>query len=93
MDLYISPAIWQLFIDKVLEDMFNYERYKVIMDGVMIFSGKTEHKQDFENMFKPFVKLSLWIWPQNCQPCKTKFVYMVMNIMDRKGKLCYTHMK
>ena len=38
MDLSVSPAIWQQFIDKVLKNMPNGERYKIIMDDPIIFS-------------------------------------------------------
>ena len=40
MGMFCSPALWQQFVHIILEELPNKERYKIIMDDILIFSTK-----------------------------------------------------
>ena len=41
-----SPALWQQFVHVIWEQLPNKERYKIIMDDILIFSTKEQHWED-----------------------------------------------
>ena len=40
MGMSCSPALWQQFVHIIWEQLPNKERYKIIMDDILIFSGE-----------------------------------------------------
>ena len=43
------------------------QRYKIIMDDILIFSTKEQHWQDLQNLFAVLIKYGLKISPHKCQ--------------------------
>ena len=53
------PALWQQFVYIIWEQLPNKERYKIIMDDILIFSTKEQHWEDLANLFEVFY--TFWI--------------------------------
>ena len=57
MGLSVSPAIWQNFIQTVLEEIPNYRKpYLVIMDDIMIHSKHNDHMSLVIKLFKALIR-------------------------------------
>ena len=67
MGMSCSPALWQQFVHVIWEELPNKERYKIIMDDILIFSTKEQHWEDLQNLFAVFIKYGLKISPHKCQ--------------------------
>ena len=67
MGMSCSPALWQQFVHIIWEELPNKERYKIIMDDILIFSMKEQHWEDLDNLFKVLIKYGLKISPHKCQ--------------------------
>ena len=93
MGMSCSPALWQQFVNVIWEDLPNKERYKIIMDGILIFSTKEQHWEDLDNLFKVLVKYGLKISPHKCQLFHNEFVYMGLQFIVTDGVAHYTAMK
>ena len=90
MGLSVSPAIWQNFIQTVLEEIPNYRKhYLAIMDDIMIHSKHNDHMSLVVKLFKALIRNGLKISPKKCQLFKRKLVYMghTMVIEDGLPKL------
>ena len=55
MGISCSPALWQQFVHIIWEQLPNKERYKIIMDNILIFSTKEQHWEDLANLFKVLI--------------------------------------
>ena len=90
MGLSVSPAIWQNFIQTVLEEIPNYRKhYLAIMDDIMIHSKQNDHMSLVVKLFKALIRNGLKISPKKCQLFKKTLVYMghTMIIEDGLPKL------
>ena len=67
MGLSCSPALWQQFVHVIWEELPNKERYKIIMDDILIFLTKEQHWDDLQNLFAVLIKYGLKISPHKCQ--------------------------
>ena len=67
MGMSCSPGIWQQFINKIQQELPNKERYKIIMDDILIFSKWETHWQDIVDLLKVLIKYGLKISPHKCQ--------------------------
>ena len=67
MGMSCSPALWQQFVHVIWEELPNKERYKIIMDNILIFSTKEQHWEDLQNLFAVLIKYRLKISPHKCQ--------------------------
>ena len=67
MGMSCSPALWQQFVHIIWEQLPNKERYKIIMDDILIFSTKEQHWEDLANLFTVLIKFRLKISPHKCQ--------------------------
>ena len=77
MGLSVSPAIWQNFIQKVLQEIPNYRKnHLAIMDDCLVHSKKKDHMSHLINLFKALIRNGLKISPKKCKLFKTKLVYM-----------------
>ena len=65
MGMSCSPALWQQNV--IWEELPNKERYKIIMDNILIFSTKEQHWEDLQNLFAILIKYGLKISPHKCQ--------------------------
>ena len=56
MGMSCSPALWQQFVHIIWEQLPNKERYKIIMDDILIFSTKEQHWEDLANLFQVLIR-------------------------------------
>ena len=52
MGMYVSPQIWQQFVDLVFQDDLIKCKQNVIMDDTFIHSTVDEHMDDLMDLFK-----------------------------------------
>ena len=77
MGLSVSPAIWQNFIQKVLQEIPDHRKnYLAIMDDCLVFSEKKTHLKHLTNLFKALIRNGLKISPRKCKLFKKSLVYM-----------------
>ena len=66
MGLNISPSIWQLYINAVLECLQSRKYCKTIMDDLLLFSPRKKiHMAKLEDLLKALLKNGLKISPKN----------------------------
>ena len=86
MGLSVSPAIWQNFIQTVLEEIPDYRKhYLAIMDDIMIHSKISDHMSLIVKLFKALIRNGLKISPKKCQLFKTNLVYMGHTMLIEDG--------
>ena len=93
MGMSDSPALWQQFVHVIWEELPNKERYKIIMDDILIFSTKEQHWEDLDNLFKVLIKYGLKISPHKCKLFCNELVYMGLQSIVKDGVAHYTAMK
>ena len=93
MGMSCSPALWQQFVHVIWEELPNKERYKIIMDDILIFSTKEQHWEDLQNLFQVLIKYGLKISPHKCQLFRNELVYMGLQFLVKDGVAHYTAMK
>ena len=77
MGLSVSPAIWQNFIQKVLQEIPDHRKnHLAIMDGCLVFSKKKTHLKHLTDLFKALIRNGLKISPRKCKLFKKSLVYM-----------------
>ena len=77
MGLSVSPAIWQNFIQKVLQEIpVHRKNHLAIMDDCLVFSKKYDHLKHLTDLFKALIRNGLKISPRKCKLFKTSLVYM-----------------
>ena len=86
MGLSVSPAIWQNFIQTVLEEIPDYRKhYLAIMDDIMIHSKISDHMSLIVKLFKALIRNGLKISPKKCQLFKTNLIYMGHRMLIEEG--------
>ena len=77
MGLSVSPAIWQNFIQKVLQEIPDHRKnHLAIVDDCLVFSKKYNHLKHLTDLFKALIRNGLKIFPRKCKLFKTSLVYM-----------------
>ena len=76
MGLSVSPAIWQAFINVVLDTIPDRDHHIAIMDDCLVHSRKQEHLDCLVDLFKALIKQGLKISPRKCQLYPVKIQYM-----------------
>ena len=77
MGLSVSPAIWQNFIQKVLQEIPDHRKnHLAIMDDCLVFSKKYDHLKHLTDLFKALIRNGLKISPRKFKLFKTSLVYM-----------------
>ena len=87
MGLNISPAIWQSYINAILNCLSSRKYCETIMDDLLLFTpSKEAHYYKLEELLKALCKNGLKISPKKCQLFKTELQYMgnTMFIKDRQ---------
>ena len=92
MGMSCSPALWQQFVHIIWEQLPNKERYKIIMDDILIFSTKEQHWEDLANLFEVLICFGLKISPHKCQLFRDKLVYIGLEFLIKDGTAHYTAM-
>ena len=93
MGMSCSPALWQQFVHIIWEQLPNKERYKIIMDEILIFSTREQHWEDLANLFEVLIRFGLKISPHKCQLFRDKLVYMGLEFLIKDGTAHYTTMR
>ena len=93
MGMSHSPALWQQFVHVIWEELPNKERYKIIMDDILIFLTKEQHWEDLQNLFAVLIKYRLKISPHKCQLFQNELIYMGLQFLVKDGVAHYTAMK
>ena len=77
MGLSVSPAIWQNFIQKGLQEIPDHRKnHLAIIDDCLVFSKKYNHLKHLTDLFKALIRNGLKISPRKCKLFKTSLVYM-----------------
>ena len=93
MGMSCSPGIWGQFADFIRQKLPNKDKYRIIMDDILIFSKKDTHKQDIEDLLDVLIEYGLRISPHKCQMFRDRLVYMGLHFMIKEGKPCFEPMK
>ena len=68
MGLSVSPAIWQNFIQKVLQEIPDHRKnHLAIMDDCLVFSEKKTQLKHLTDLFKALIRNGLKISPRKCK--------------------------
>ena len=87
--LNISPSIWQLYINAILDCLQSRKYSEAIMDDLLPFTpSKETHMNKLENLLKVLLENGLRISPKKCQLFKTSLQYMGNNIFIENKKVC-----
>ena len=77
MGLNISPAVWQSYINAILNCLSSRKYCEAIMDDLFLFTpSKETHYYKLEELLKVLCKNGLKISPKKCQLFKTELQYM-----------------
>ena len=90
MGLSVSPAIWQNFIQRVLQEIPDYRKnYLAIMDDILTHSNRKDHTGYLIDLFKAIIRNGLKISPRKCKLFKTELVLMgvIIKIEDGMPKM------
>ena len=89
MGLNISPAIWQLYINAILDCLQSRRYCEAIMDDLLLFiPSKGSHFDKLEDLLKVLKKNGLKISPKKYQLFKTELQYMGNTIFIRNKRVC-----
>ena len=89
MGLNISPAIWQSYINAILNCLQSRKYCETIMDNLLLFTSmKSSHFDKLEDLLKALHKNGLKISPKKCQLFKTDLQYMGNTIFIRNKRVC-----
>ena len=91
----VSPAIWQTFINIVLDGLPPKSRkhHLAIMDDILTHSKQKDHTRELVNLFKALIKAGLKISPKKCQFFRLKLTYMGHTMIIRNRRPCITPLK
>ena len=86
MGLSVSPAIWQNFIQRVLQEIPDYRKnHLAIMDDILTHSKRIGHIGHLIDLFKAIMRNGLKISPRKCKLFKKELVFMGMTILVEEG--------
>ena len=89
MGLNISPSIWQLYINTILDCLESRKHCKAIMDDLLLFTPtKKAHMAKLRDLLKALLKNRLKISPKRCQLFKAELQYMGNTIFIKDRKVC-----
>ena len=89
MGLNISPAIWQSYINAILDSLQSRKYCEAIMDDSLLFTlTKTSCFAKLEDLLKALCKNGLKISPKECQLFKTELQYMGNTIFMKDKRVC-----
>ena len=89
MGLNIFPAIWQSYINAILDCLQSRRYCEAIMDDLLLLTlSKESHFDKLEELLKALRKNGLKISPKKCQLFTTKLQYMGNTIFIRNKRVC-----
>ena len=89
MGLNVSPTIWQLYINTILNSLQSRKYCEAIMDDLLLFTpSKKAHLAKLEDLLKALKKNGLKISPKKCQLFSTELQYMGNTIFIKERRVC-----
>ena len=89
MGLNVSPPIWQMYINAILNSLQSRKYCEVIMDDLLLFTpSKKVYMDKLEDLLKALRKNGLKISPKKCQLFKTELQYMGNTIIIKERRVC-----
>ena len=88
MGLSVLPAIWQTFINKILDEILDRKYFLAIMDDCMIHSKRKDHLNHLMALLKALIKNGLKISPRKCQLFQQKLTYMGQTLLIKENTPC-----
>ena len=89
MGLNISTAIWQSYINAILDCLQSRKYCEAIMDDLLLFTpSKTANFTKLEDLLKALCKNGLKISPKKCQLFITELQYMGNTIFIKDRRVC-----
>ena len=93
MGISASPAIWQQFVDHIIQELQFPDDYGIIMDDALIFTPASNHTDCLQDLFRVLHKFGLKISLHKCQFYRDNLIYMGLKFIIKNNKACYTSMK
>ena len=89
MGFNVSPPIWQMYINTILNSLQSRKYCEAIMDDLLLFTpGKKVHMDNLEDLLKALRKNGLKISPKKCQLFRTELQYMGNTIFIKERRVC-----
>ena len=89
MGLNISPAVWQSYINAILNCLFSRKYCEAIMDDLLLFTpNKQTHFEKLVDLLQALCKNGLKISPKKCQLFRTELQYMGYTIFIEERRVC-----
>ena len=89
MGLTVSPPIWQMYINTILNSLQIRKYCEAIMDDLLLFTpSKKVHMDKLEDLLKALRKNGLKISPKKCQLFRTELQYMGNTIFIKERRVC-----
>ena len=89
MGLNVSPPIWQMYINAILNSLQSKKYCEVIMDDLLLFTlSKKAHMDKLEDLLKALRKNGLKISPKKCQLFRTELQFMGNTIFVKERRVC-----
>ena len=89
MGLNVSPPIWQMYINTILNSLQSRKYCEAIMDDLLLFTPSEKACMDkLEDLLKALSKNSLKISPKKCQLLRTELQYMGNTIFIKERRVC-----
>ena len=89
MGLNISPAVWQSYINAILNCLSSRKYCEAIMDDLLLFTpNKQTHFEKLVDLLQALCKNRLKISPKKCQLFRTELQYMGNTIFIKERRVC-----
>ena len=89
MGLNVSPPIWQMYINTILNSLQSRKYCEAIMDDLLLFTpSKKVHMDKLEDLLKALRKNGLKISPKKCQLFRTELQYMGNTMFIKERRVC-----
>ena len=89
MGLNVSPPIWQMYINAILNSLQSRKYCEAIMDDLLLFTpSKKAHMDKLEDLLKALRKNGLKISPKKCQLFRTELQYVGNTIFIKDRRVC-----
>ena len=86
--LNVSPLIWQMYINTILNSLQSRKHCEVIMDDLLLFTpSKKVHMDKLEDLLTALRKNGLKISPKKCQLFRTELQYMGNTIFIKERRV------
>ena len=89
MRLNVSPPIWQMYINTILNSLQSRKSCEAIMDDLFLFTpSKKAHIAKLEDLLKALRKNELEISPKKCHLFRMELQYMGNTIFIKDRRVC-----